>query len=311
MISVVGKRRKPKRSGRGTQAGSPRKAPPVVTAQATGRASRAIASGPLGSPEQSGRPLVTDRVTYVVEPVYPESDPRHSLTSGAVGRPGRYRVTYVLAVPGRKVVQESVDFHDAVERGDSLLAVNPEVHELRIDFSSAPGTGNGPRVVVRPNAEHRLRDLAVELDATSFNDAARAGYDLVMPILSRWAYLHNVAITTSGTLTEELATGTVSFQSTVIGAVKGFSNSSGGSTPEHRLLLAAYREGLSSRLTLSSVAPVCTAVASTSSSASEITVRAERSPARGPRSGSGPLPSRCCRSPRTPPPIRASPRALV
>jgi hypothetical protein len=45
------------------------------------------------------------------------------------------------------------------------------------------------------------------------------------------------------------------------------------------------------RLTLGSVAPVSTAVASTSSSASEITVRAERSPARGPRSGPSACPS--------------------
>ena len=185
-------------------------------------------------------------MTYIVEPVYPEGHPRASLTSGPLGRPGRYRVTHVLAVPGLKVVQESLDFQTAVERGDSLLAVTPEVSEIRMDFSSTSGTDDGPRVVIHPNAEHRLRDLTVEVNAETFTDAARAGYDLVMPILSRWAYLHNVAITISGTLIEELASGTVSFELTVVGAVKRFSDTGGESIPEHRLLLAAYREGLSS-----------------------------------------------------------------
>jgi hypothetical protein len=168
------------------------------------------------------------------------------LTSGPIGRPGQYRVTFVLAVPGRNVVQETVDFQAAVENGDSLLAVNPDVHELRLDFSPVEGGDGGPRVVVRMNSDHRLRDLSVELRARRFREAAQGGHDLVMPILSRWSYLHDVSITTSGMLIEELATGTVSFETTVVGAVKGFSDTSGVSTPEHRLLLAAYREGLSS-----------------------------------------------------------------
>src|ERR1035437_207739 len=239
-------RRRRRASRRGTKGGTIRRPAPKPAGQPRPKYPSVEPSGPLGAPEQSGRPLVTDRVAYTAEPVFPEGDPTNSLTSGPIGRPGQYRVTFVLAVPGRNVVQETVDFQAAVENGDSLLAVNPDVHELRLDFSPVEGGDGGPRVVVRMNSDHRLRDLSVELRARRFRGAAQGGHDLVMPILSRWSYLHDVSITTSGMLIEELATGTVSFETTVVGAVKGFSDTSGVSTPEHRLLLAAYREGLSS-----------------------------------------------------------------
>jgi hypothetical protein len=193
--------------------------------------------------------LVTDRVTYVVEPVSPEDHLRTGLSSGPAGAPGQYRATYVLAIPGLNVVQESVDFGAAVERGDSLLAVGPDVREMRLDFYATSDTTEppaGPAVLIHVNGEQRLRDLVLEITAQNFSDASRTAHDLIMPVLSRWAYVHDVAITTSGLLLEELATGTVSFQSTVIGAVKGFSDNFGQSTPDHRVLLATYREGLSS-----------------------------------------------------------------
>lgn len=242
----MAKKRSPRRSKRGTQAGTIRRSASSSAGQSSGVRPPAVRSGPLGAPEQSGRPLVTDRVAYAVEPVFPEGDPRNALTSGPVGRPGAYRVTFVLAVPGRNVVQEGVDFQASVERGDSLLAVNPEVHEIHIDVSTYDGAADGLRATVRTNVDHHLRDVFAELHAASFRGAAKLGYDLVMPILSRWAYLHNVALTTSGMLIEELATGTVSFETTVVGAIKAFSDTNGVSRPEHRLLLAAYREGLSS-----------------------------------------------------------------
>ena len=66
-----------------------------------------------------------------------------------------------------------------------------------------------------------------------------------MPVLSRWSFQHDVAITTSALKIEELETGVTSIQVTMIGAVKAFSDAGGVSTAKHRLLFAAYREGLS------------------------------------------------------------------
>jgi hypothetical protein len=186
--------------------------------------------------------MVTDRMFYIAEPVFPQGDPRNDLTSGPTGSPGRYRITVILAVPGQSVVQESVDFHSAVQRGDSLLQVSTEVTEFSPEVA---GLDNTQTLVVHANDQQRLRDAAIELDADGFHDAARRGHDIAMPLLSRWSYVHDVAIGTSGTLIEELATGTARFEATIVGAVKRFSEVRLVSTPELRLLLAAYREGLS------------------------------------------------------------------
>jgi hypothetical protein len=182
-------------------------------------------------------------MAYVVEPVFPDGDPRNALTTGPAGSPGKYRVNFILGVPGRYVVQDSVDFTAAMSRGDSLLAVSEQVHELRIAFSDA-GTAH-LEASVHVNEHHRLRDVSIDLDATGFDNAAKLGHDLLIPVISRWSYAHDVAITTSGLLIEELATGTTSMEVTVAGAVKTFSDVEGESNPEHRALLAAYREGLS------------------------------------------------------------------
>lgn len=190
------------------------------------------------------RPLVTQRMIYTMVPNFPNGDPRNVLTNAAAGSPGRYRVTIVLAVPGRNVVQDAVPMHAAVEAGDSMLALPLGVHEIHVALSAS---GDGPHVKVRGNTENRLRDLSVEIDASGFDEASQIGHDVAMPLLSRWSYLHNVAITTSGTLVEQLATGSARMYSTLIGAVKGFSDlGEFVSSPEHRQLLASYREGLSS-----------------------------------------------------------------
>jgi hypothetical protein len=142
------------------------------------------------------------------------------------------------------VVQDSVDFDEAVQRGDSLLVVPSKVREIRIDFVD---TDRGDLVATAHiNEHHRLRDISVELDADSFPEAAKHGHDLLIPVLSRWSFIHDVAMTTSGLMIEELATGAKSMEVTIIGAVKAFSDDTGTSHPEHRVLLAAYREGLSS-----------------------------------------------------------------
>ena len=187
---------------------------------------------------------MTSNLTYVVVPTYADGDPRNALTNGPHGSPGRYRVTFVLAVPGRYVVQDSVDFDEAVQQGDSLLVVPPSIHEIRIDFLD---TDRGDLVsTARINEHHRVRDISIEFDADSFHEAAKQGYDFLIPVLSRWSFIHDVAMTTSGLLLEELATGARSMEVTIIGAVKAFSDDMGSSNPEHRALLAAYREGLSS-----------------------------------------------------------------
>jgi hypothetical protein len=201
-------------------------------------------SQPLGQPDQSGRPLVTSRVGYMIEPIFknaPRADVGIEAPSGA---PGMYHVIYVLAVPGRDVVQDEVNFPKLQASGDSLLAVDPEVHELRVQLQE-PSTRETQVATVGVNSAHRLRDIELEIRATSFDAAEQIAHDIVSPLLSRWAFLHDVAITTSGMQIIEAATMIQRLQVAIVGAVKGFSDTTGSSDPEHRLLLSAYRDGIS------------------------------------------------------------------
>ncbi|MGH3411412.1 MAG: hypothetical protein ACRDRJ_54260 [Streptosporangiaceae bacterium] len=48
-----------------------------------------------------------------------------------------------------------------------------------------------------PDNNPSTRDIEIEIRADNFAQAACLGHDLVAPLLSRWAFLHDVAITTS------------------------------------------------------------------------------------------------------------------
>jgi hypothetical protein len=186
---------------------------------------------------------VTGPISYVVEPVFSPSDPRSKLTTGPTGSRGIYRVTFVLAIPGLDVVQEQVDFARPDVAGDSLLLAPESAHEIRLGLANAV---ESQTIAIHLNEHRRLRSISLEITADSFRDARHQAHDFVVPFLSKWSFLHDVAITTSGVRIEELATSTQSIEVTMLGAVKAFSDPGGESTPEHRILLAAYREGISS-----------------------------------------------------------------
>lgn len=107
--------------------------------------------------------------------------------------------------------------------------------------------GNKHALTVHVNDEHRLRDIELDVEADNFMHAASIGHELITPTLSRWAYLHDAPITTSGFQMIELATGTQLFWvNRMLGAVKAFTDTSGASHQDHRFLLSAYRDGISS-----------------------------------------------------------------
>ena len=182
-------------------------------------------------------------MTYAVVPVFEAGDPRNGLTSGPDGTPGVYRITVVLAVPGKNVVRDDVDFEWPDTGGDSLLVAPIGAQAFQITLGD-----DTEHVVttVHLNNHGRLRAISLDVQAPNFQDAARCGHDLAMPMLSRWSFLHDVAITTSGVRIEEMKTGTSRLDLTITGATKMFSDRDSVSTPGHRVLLAAYREGISS-----------------------------------------------------------------
>ena len=101
-------------------------------------------------------------------------------------------------------------------------------------------------MTVEVNEHHRLRSITLEVEADSFESAVRETYNLVTPVLSRWAFVHDVAITIAGVEVHELGTDARQWRLAMAGAVKRFSGPSASSTPQDRRLLEAYREGLSS-----------------------------------------------------------------
>lgn len=86
-----------------------------------------------GAPIQAARPPVTGLMSYMVEPVFLSDRPQPPLgTLAPKGSPGRYRVNYPLAIPGRYVVQNHSDFTELITSGDSLLEVGPQVHTIQV-----------------------------------------------------------------------------------------------------------------------------------------------------------------------------------
>ena len=161
----------------------------------------------------------------MVEPVFAPEAARPPAPSAPTGSPGRYELTFILAVPGRAVVQDAVDFAKLVHGGDSLLEVPPGTTELRITLREE--TGCEQTAVAHGNASRRLRDIELAIQADSFTQAASRGHDLVSQVLSRWAFLRDVAITTSAVQIVEAATQTHLWRMLVTGAVKGFSDTLG------------------------------------------------------------------------------------
>jgi hypothetical protein len=198
----------------------------------------------LGQPAQSARPYVTSKMSFMVQPVFAPEAARPPAPPVPQGSPGRYELTFVLAVPGRAVVQDEIDFAKLVHGGDSLLEVPPGTAELRITLQDE--TGCEQSAVAHVNDRRRLRDIELAIQADSFTQAASRGHDLVSQVLSRWAFLHDVAITTAAVQVVEAATRTCLWRLLIIGAVKGFSDTLGVSNREHHALLSAYREGISS-----------------------------------------------------------------
>jgi hypothetical protein len=75
-------------------------------------------------------------MSYIVVPLFDSPADEAQPDNPPTGSPGKYTITYVLAVPGRLAVQDEVNFAELVQKGDSLLEVGAEVHELRVPWTT-------------------------------------------------------------------------------------------------------------------------------------------------------------------------------
>ena len=201
---------------------------------------------PLGQPEATGRPMVTQEMGYTVVPQFPESDPRSKLSNGPIGVAGDYIVVYRLGVPGIQVASTEFEFGSLESTGDSLIEAHPNTTQFVVELKATPDSPAEQKLTLGVNREHRLSSVVLRCRAENFESAAEQAHDIVMPFLSQLAFSHEVAITTTGREITEVATETRQISQITLGAVKGIALGVWASTPEQRRLLASYREGLSS-----------------------------------------------------------------
>jgi hypothetical protein len=155
------------------------------------------------------------------------------------GSPGLYDVVFVLGVPGVSGVARALDFDGMMAGGDSLL----EGTGVQIELQSSDGSSLSAARII-PNAHGRLAQVRLTVAAGDFSLAENEAFDAVMPTLSRIAFEADTPLEVTGILLTEQATQTRRFGATLVGAVQPAPELAGTTTPELRMFLAAYREGL-------------------------------------------------------------------
>lgn len=156
------------------------------------------------------------------------------------GSPGVYRATFILGVPGKQVFHSDIDLQKFLESGESLLV------EPRKRIVGATLINNREKVDVffAPNADGVFARAQVTVNAETFQTARNTAIDLVMPILSSWSFVYDVALDVVGHAIVEEATGTINFSFGVVGQKKVFELPPISlSKPEYRAIFSAYREG--------------------------------------------------------------------
>jgi hypothetical protein len=115
-----------------------------------------------------------------------------------------------------------------------------------LNYRIAGETEPAHEIEVGVNSARRLQYMRLDVTAQSFDDAHRQAYEVVMPTLSRWSFVHNVGISVSSIELLEVSTGVRQFHLTVVGQDRTFVDMAGAGSPEHHALLATFREGASS-----------------------------------------------------------------
>ena len=189
-----------------------------------------------GLSTQVPRPRVTAYNQLTVVPVFPD----RGEAGPPEGSPGEYDVTFTLGVPGVSEVVRRLDLDPARAGGDSLL----EGSELDVRLGpDETGTEHVARIT--PNAQGRLAQVQLTVRGSDFADGERVAHDVVMPLLSGWAYEADVAIGITGTLLRESATQIRRGGALMVGQVRQApQNWVPPSSPELRTFLSVYREGL-------------------------------------------------------------------
>ncbi len=187
------------------------------------------------------RPYLNDRVGITVVPEFSSADPRASVSRPPEGSPGIYKVTFVLATPGRATFVTDYDAAKWLRSGESLLMV-PRGTKIRLDIENHPDVRE---MWFLSNTKGELASAEVTVEASTFLEAERKAYDALALQLSWWSYRYSVAMDISGYKVVEEQTDSVKFVFNVLGRVQALNlDDAQISTPKFRRVLSAYREAM-------------------------------------------------------------------
>ncbi|MBB6582877.1 methylamine utilization protein MauJ [Ralstonia solanacearum] len=185
------------------------------------------------------RPFLNNRERIVIVPIR-EGEEKPSPSGG----PGKYRVIYVLTIPGTALYHRALDFEAIMQSGDSLLRVAPGTAELRFEFQHERGPY---RVCAKVNENHRLATMALEFDAENLREAEITAWDVTTPLMSTLAFENQVPVEFSGYEILELKTDIRVYAFGIVGQDRSLDLSRSLAHVTHLAqAMSAFREGLGS-----------------------------------------------------------------
>lgn len=191
---------------------------------------------------QIPRPDINGREQIIIVPELAPAAPGASIPRSPEGSPGSYIITFLLSIPGKEQFRDELDLNKLIQSGDSLLLLPQEVAQVQITLFNDKET---VLVTIVKNDHGALARAQLQLFGSNFVEAETNAYNIVMPLLSRLSYLHDVAIDITGYQVIEEQTGSQKWMVGLIGKAKAFEfNIADVSKPPYRTVFSAYREAL-------------------------------------------------------------------
>lgn len=131
------------------------------------------------------RPTVNTRLELTRVFEFAPDHPQAKIPRSPHGGPGIYRVTFVLAIPGKGIFRDQLNIEQIMNSGESLLALPIGTHlkaQLWNDKEKV-------EILFRSNQQGLLSSARLRLTAQTFETAEQTAYDLVMPQLSYWSFV--------------------------------------------------------------------------------------------------------------------------
>ena len=191
---------------------------------------------------QMPRPETNEREQIIIVPEFPPNDPRALIPRSPEGGQGMYIVTFFLSIPGKEHFRDEIDFNKFVQSGNSLLLVPQEAAKVNVTLFNDQ---EAVVVTLSKNTHGALSTAQLRVQASKFVEAETNAFNIVMPLLSRWSYLYDVALDIAGYLAMEERTDTQKWTLGLLGKEKVLNfNRTDVSKPMYRTVFSAYREAL-------------------------------------------------------------------